>query len=32
LNGGWYYVFYIGFEDVDHAQICLARSRDGITN
>jgi len=29
---GWYYAFYIGFRDVDHAQIGLARSRDGITN
>ena len=27
---GWYYLFYIGFRDVDHAQIGLARSRDGI--
>jgi len=25
------YMFYIGFRDVDHAQIGLARSRDGIT-
>lgn len=29
---GWYYAFYIGFRDVDHAQIGSARSRDGITN
>jgi beta-1,2-mannobiose phosphorylase / 1,2-beta-oligomannan phosphorylase len=29
---GWYYAFYIGFRDVDHAQIGLARSKDGITN
>lgn len=29
---GWYYAFYIGFRDIDHAQIGLARSRDGITN
>lgn len=28
---GWYYSFYIGFRDVDHAQIGLARSKDGIT-
>ena len=28
----WYYAFYIGFRDVDHAQIGLARSADGITN
>jgi beta-1,2-mannobiose phosphorylase / 1,2-beta-oligomannan phosphorylase len=29
---GWYYAFYIGFRDVDHAQIGLARSRDGVTS
>ena len=29
---GWYYMFYIGFRDVDHAQIGLARSRDGISH
>ena len=28
---GWYYMFYIGYEDIDTARICLARSRDGIT-
>jgi beta-1,2-mannobiose phosphorylase / 1,2-beta-oligomannan phosphorylase len=28
---GWYYAFYIGFGDIDHAQIGVARSRDGIT-
>jgi beta-1,2-mannobiose phosphorylase / 1,2-beta-oligomannan phosphorylase len=28
----WYYAFYIGFRDVDHAQIGLARSKDGITD
>jgi beta-1,2-mannobiose phosphorylase / 1,2-beta-oligomannan phosphorylase len=28
---GWYYAFYIGFRDIDHAQIGLARSRNGIT-
>jgi len=28
---GWYYMFYIGFRDVDHAQIGIARSRDGIS-
>ncbi len=27
----WHYMFYIGFRDVDHAQIGIARSRDGIT-
>ncbi|MBU6401911.1 MAG: hypothetical protein KGS61_16465, partial [Verrucomicrobia bacterium] len=30
-RGHWYYLFYIGFRDVNHAQIGLARSRDGIT-
>src|SRR5262249_40391991 len=30
-HGGWYVMFYIGFRDVDHAQIGLARSRDGIS-
>ena len=29
---GWYYAFYIGFRDIDHAQIGMARSKDGITN
>ncbi len=28
---GWHLMFYIGFRDVDHAQIGLARSRDGVT-
>ena len=27
---GEYYVFYIGYEDIDTARICLARSRDGV--
>lgn len=31
-EGGWYVMFYIGFRDVDHAQIGLARSKDGISN
>jgi predicted GH43/DUF377 family glycosyl hydrolase len=31
-DAGWYLMFYIGFRDVDHAQIGVARSRDGITN
>lgn len=31
-HNDWYYMFYIGFRDVNHAQIGLARSRDGITN
>lgn len=29
---GWYLMLYIGFRDIDHAQIGIARSRDGITN
>lgn len=28
---GWYYMFYIGYEDLFKARICLARSKDGIT-
>ena len=31
LWNGWYYALYIGFRDIDHAQIGLARSKDGIT-
>ncbi len=30
--GDWHVMFYIGFRDVDHAQIGLARSRDGVTH
>jgi predicted GH43/DUF377 family glycosyl hydrolase len=30
-RGDWYYMFYIGFRDTDHAQIGVARSRDGTT-
>lgn len=30
-HGGWHVMFYIGFRDVHHAQIGVARSRDGIT-
>ena len=29
---GWYYAFYIGFRDIDHAQIGMARSKNGITD
>ena len=29
---GWHVMFYIGFSDENHAQIGIARSRDGITN
>jgi len=32
MHGGWHLMFYIGFRDIDHAQIGLARSRDGITD
>ena len=28
----WYYMFYVGFADVHHANMCLARSRDGMGN
>jgi predicted GH43/DUF377 family glycosyl hydrolase len=31
-HGDWFYMFYIGFRDVDHAAIGIARSRDGIRN
>ena len=31
-ESGWFYIFYIGYRDIDHAQIGLARSRDGLTN
>lgn len=31
-HGDWFYMFYIGFRDVNHAAIGLARSRDGVTN
>jgi len=30
-HGPWHYMFYIGFRDIDHAQIGLARSLDGLT-
>ena len=30
-HDGWYYMFYIGYENIDTARICCARSRDGIT-
>jgi predicted GH43/DUF377 family glycosyl hydrolase len=30
-QGGWHVMFYIGFRDEAHAQIGIARSRDGIT-
>jgi predicted GH43/DUF377 family glycosyl hydrolase len=30
-QGDWHVMFYIGFADRDHAQIGLARSKDGIT-
>ena len=31
-HGEWFLMFYIGFRDEAHAQIGLARSRDGIAN
>ena len=31
-HGEWFYMFYIGFRDIYHAQIGLARSRDGLTH
>ncbi len=31
-SGDWYLMFYIGFADRDHAQIGLARSKDGVTD
>jgi len=31
-QGDWHVMFYIGFRDRDHAQIGVARSRDGITD
>jgi len=31
LEDGWFIMFYIGFRDEHHAQIGIARSRDGIT-
>ena len=30
-QGDWHVMFYIGFRDVDHAQIGVARSRDGVS-
>lgn len=30
-RNGWHIMFYIGFRDVDHAQIGIARSRDGVS-
>jgi predicted GH43/DUF377 family glycosyl hydrolase len=31
-QGDWHLMFYIGFRDRDHAQIGIARSKDGITD
>jgi predicted GH43/DUF377 family glycosyl hydrolase len=31
-HGDWHIMFYIGFRDEHHAQIGIARSRDGLTN
>jgi predicted GH43/DUF377 family glycosyl hydrolase len=30
-QGEWHVMFYIGFRDRDHAQIGMARSRDGVS-
>jgi predicted GH43/DUF377 family glycosyl hydrolase len=30
-RGDYYVMFYIGFRDIEHAQIGLARSKDGLT-
>ena len=30
-QGDWYLMFYIGFRDIHHAQIGVARSKDGLT-
>src|SRR5699024_12706448 len=30
-HDGWFCLFYIGYEDMFKARICLARSRDGVT-
>lgn len=30
-RGGWHLMFYIGFRDVNRAQIGIARSRDGVS-
>ncbi len=29
---GWHYIFYIGYEDIHTARVCVARSKNGITN
>jgi predicted GH43/DUF377 family glycosyl hydrolase len=31
-RGDWHVMFYIGFQDEPTARICLARSKDGVTN
>lgn len=31
FHDDWYWMFYIGFENEDYAQIGIARSRDGVT-
>jgi len=31
-DGKWYLMFYIGFRDMDHAQIGVARSKDGTSD
>lgn len=29
---GWHYMFYIGYEDIHTARICVARSRNGVSD
>ena len=29
---GWYYLFYIGYEDLFKTRICMARSKNGVTD
>jgi len=31
-QGDWWVMFYIGFRDVNHAQIGIARSKDGVSD
>jgi predicted GH43/DUF377 family glycosyl hydrolase len=31
VHDGWFYMFYIGFRDIDHAAIGIARSKNGVS-
>ena len=31
-HNGWYYLLYIGYRDMDHTQIKITRSHNGLTN